>query len=182
MLEAPRIPRRAPGDRFCCRQTAELRTVSTTGNVQACFAEGHDSGWHLVNAQLAEVLSGFRTLPQGTLDPLVSLVDESQQNVLAVDNDSGGNHNARLRFVIPSAGNYVIRFNANQLKPLCKDLGFDRVSSTRYLMKYGHPPGRLWRQLDKSPLFDVSRFLFRLLGVVIFGRWGNKLAFVAERT
>ena len=43
------------------------------------------------------------------LDPLVILVDQSQQTVLAVDNDSGGNRNARLRFVIPTAGTYVIR-------------------------------------------------------------------------
>src|SRR5258708_34327935 len=42
------------------------------------------------------------------LDPLVILVDQSQQTVLAVDNDSGGNRNARLRFVIPTAGTYVV--------------------------------------------------------------------------
>src|SRR5260221_14703191 len=48
------------------------------------------------------------------LDPLVILVDQSQQSVLAVDNDSGGNRNARLRFVIPSAGTYVIRATAVQ--------------------------------------------------------------------
>src|SRR5260221_5900905 len=51
---------------------------------------------------------------KGTLDPLVILVDQSQQSVLAVDNDSGGNHNARLRFVIPSAATYVIRATAVQ--------------------------------------------------------------------
>src|SRR5258708_4554848 len=44
-----------------------------------------------------------------TLDPLVILVDQSQQTVLAVDNDSGGNRNSRLRFVIPASGNYGIK-------------------------------------------------------------------------
>ena len=80
------------------------------------------------------------------------------------------------------AGNYVIRFNAQHLKALCEGLGFDRVSSARYLMKYGHPPGSLWRRFDGSPLFEIGRLAFQGLGVIVFGRWGNKLAFAAERS
>jgi ubiquinone/menaquinone biosynthesis C-methylase UbiE len=80
------------------------------------------------------------------------------------------------------AGNYVIRFDAQRLEPLCRALGFDRVSSSRYLVKYGHPPGRWWRGLDPLPLFELSRSAFWLLGVAVFGRWGNKIAFVAERS
>jgi ubiquinone/menaquinone biosynthesis C-methylase UbiE len=79
------------------------------------------------------------------------------------------------------AGNYVIRFDARQLEPLCRDLGFDHISSSRYLVKYGHPPGSWWRRLDASPLFNLSRAAFWVLGVKLFGRWGNKMAFVAER-
>src|SRR5688572_28753041 len=48
----------------------------------------------------------------GTFDPLLILTDASQQTVLAVDNDSGGNRNARLRFVIPTTGDYVIKATA----------------------------------------------------------------------
>ncbi len=45
----------------------------------------------------------------GALDPLLILVDQSEQSVLAIDNDSGGDRNARLRYVIPAASNYIIR-------------------------------------------------------------------------
>jgi ubiquinone/menaquinone biosynthesis C-methylase UbiE len=80
------------------------------------------------------------------------------------------------------AGNYVIRFDAHRLEPLCRALGFDRISSSRYLVKYGHPPGGWWRRLDAPPLFEVSCAIFGLLGVHLFGRWGNKMALVAERS
>ena len=80
------------------------------------------------------------------------------------------------------AGNYVRRFDARRLEPLCRDLGFDHVLSSRYLVKYGHPPSRWWRRLDAAPLFDLSRVAFWMLGVRLFGKWGNKLAFVAERS
>ena len=80
------------------------------------------------------------------------------------------------------AGNYVIRFDAHRLESLCRDLGFDHISSSRYLVKYGHPPGSWWRRLDASPIFDLSRAAFWVLGVTFFGRWGNKIAFVAERS
>src|SRR5712692_1188340 len=47
----------------------------------------------------------------GNISPVVILVDQSQQVVLAVGNTSGDatHANARLRFVIPAQGNYVIR-------------------------------------------------------------------------
>jgi ubiquinone/menaquinone biosynthesis C-methylase UbiE len=80
------------------------------------------------------------------------------------------------------AGNYVIRFDAQRLEPLCRELGFNRIASSRYLVKYGHPPGAWWRRLDASPFFELSRAAFWLLGVELFGRWGNKMAFVAERS
>lgn len=89
---------------------------------------------------------------------------------------------ARVMKPYEDAGNYVIRFDANRLEPVCRDLGFDRISSSRYLVKYGHPPGSWWRRLDASPLFELGRAAFLLLGVAILGRWGNKMAFVAERS
>jgi SAM-dependent methyltransferase len=79
------------------------------------------------------------------------------------------------------AGNYVVRFHPQQLATLCRSLGFDRVRSSRYLMKYGHPPARWWRHLDSEPLFQAARATFLTFGSALFGRWGNKLAFVAER-
>ena len=80
------------------------------------------------------------------------------------------------------AGNYVMRLEPKQLESLCQSLGFDRTASSRYLVKYGHPPGRWWRLLDREPLFGMTRAIFNLFGVAAFGRWGNKLAFVAERS
>jgi SAM-dependent methyltransferase len=90
----------------------------------------------------------------------------------------------RLHVMKPyeEAGNYVIRFRALELELLCRSLGFDRIASSRYLVKYGHPPGRWWRQLDIPPLIHAARAAFWLFGVVLLGRWGNKLAFVAERS
>jgi ubiquinone/menaquinone biosynthesis C-methylase UbiE len=80
------------------------------------------------------------------------------------------------------AGNYVMRLELERLESLCRSLGFDRIASSRYLVKYGHPPGHWWRLLDSEPLFGMTRAMFNLLGVAAFGRWGNKLAFVAERS
>lgn len=80
------------------------------------------------------------------------------------------------------AGNYVIRFDAQRLGTLCRDLGFDRISSSRYLVKYGHPPAGWWRRFDTPALFELSRAVFWLLGIGLFGGWGNKLVFVAERS
>jgi ubiquinone/menaquinone biosynthesis C-methylase UbiE len=80
------------------------------------------------------------------------------------------------------AGNYVMRLEPKHLESLCRSLGFDRIVSSRYLVKYGHPPGRWWRLLDREPLFGMMRGIFNVFGVVAFGRWGNKLAFVAERS
>lgn len=51
---------------------------------------------------------------EGNLDPLVILVDQSQQTVIAVGNAAGGSQSARLRFVIPDSANYIIRATAVQ--------------------------------------------------------------------
>jgi ubiquinone/menaquinone biosynthesis C-methylase UbiE len=80
------------------------------------------------------------------------------------------------------AGNYVMRLEPSQMAAIFRSLGFDRVASRRYLLKYGHPPGRWWRVLDSAPLFSIGRAAFTVFGVTLFGRWGNKLAFVAERS
>jgi len=80
------------------------------------------------------------------------------------------------------AGNFVIRFRSDRLSSMCRSLGFDRIESSRYLVKYGHPPAGWWRRFDAELPFLVARTGFWLFGVALFGRWGNKLAFVAERT
>ncbi|HLY28652.1 MAG TPA: pre-peptidase C-terminal domain-containing protein [Aggregatilineales bacterium] len=74
----------------------------------------HSENLYVFAAQAGDSIAIEMDRVNGTLHPLVILVDSSQQTVLAVDSDSGGNHNARLRFVIPTAGSYIIRATAVQ--------------------------------------------------------------------
>ena len=80
------------------------------------------------------------------------------------------------------AGNFINRLSPKNLERTCRSLGFDHVAYSRYLMKYGHPPATWWHVFDREPLFTVAWVSFRILGVALLGRWGNKLAFVAERS
>ncbi len=64
---------------------------------------------YIFAAQQGDVITVTMDAVDGNLDPLVILVDQTQQMVLAVDNDSGGDRNARLRFVIPASASYIIR-------------------------------------------------------------------------
>lgn len=45
---------------------------------------------------------------EGSLDPLLILLDSARQQVLALDDNNGGGRDARLRFVLPADGIYVI--------------------------------------------------------------------------
>ena len=80
------------------------------------------------------------------------------------------------------AGNYIYRVRQKSLERLCRSLGFDRVVGVRYLVKYSHPPPAWWRGFDSGPLFQIARAGFLLVGVGLLGRWGNKLALIAERS
>jgi len=62
--------------------------------------------------------------------------------------------------VIRSGSNYVMRLESERLGDLCRSLGFDRIASFRYLVKYGHPPGRWLRVLDRRHLFAMARAIF----------------------
>ncbi len=69
---------------------------------------------YIFSGQAGDVITITLERVDGLIDPLLVLIDESQTNVLAVDNDSGGDHNARLRFVIPANARYVIKATAAQ--------------------------------------------------------------------
>jgi len=79
------------------------------------------------------------------------------------------------------AGNLVVRFEAGWLRGLFARLGFPRLASARYLVKYGHPPAGWWRLLDGDLPFALVRAGFLLLGVRLLGRFGNKLSVAAAR-
>jgi ubiquinone/menaquinone biosynthesis C-methylase UbiE len=80
------------------------------------------------------------------------------------------------------AGNFVIRFSAKRLTPLCRSLGLTDIRHARYLMKYGHPPAEWWRRFDHPIPQALARGAFRGLGAGLLGPLGNKLAFVALRS
>ena len=90
----------------------------------------------------------------------------------------------RLR-LIPAeedAGNFVVRFDAPALRHFFGARGFHGFVSTRYLVKYGHPPGRWLRVFDHPMLFELVRNVFELVGVRLLGGLGNKLSVAASRT
>jgi hypothetical protein len=60
-----------------------------------------------------------------------------------------------------------------------------RDGSPRLQLRETAPQPRhelLWRRFDTQALFQTTRGAFWLFGVALLGRWGNKLAFVAERS
>lgn len=101
------VPRAAPLQPIGYGQTA-------TGQLTTAQPEV----FYIFSAQAGDVLTITMNRLDGVIDPLLVLTDESQNNVLAVDNDSGGDHNARLRFVIPNDGRYVIKATAVQSSDL----------------------------------------------------------------
>ena len=83
---------------------------------------------------------------------------------------------------IEESGNRVRRIGMAELKSWCRSSGLGTVRWRRYLMRYGHPPSSWWKLFDNQVAFISAIALFRLVCVRSLGRWGNKLALVAERT
>ena len=123
------------------------------------------------------------TSPEGAIKELARV---SRRGLIVTEPADAAITNLLIRVGVmkpyEEAGNYVIRFQDDRLAQLCRSLGFDRIKSSRYLVKYGHPPAGWWHRLDAELPFRFARAGFSLLGVVLLGRWGNKLAFVAERS
>lgn len=78
------------------------------------------------------------------------------------------------------AGNTVNRVEPSLATELLRESGFDRVRSSRFLLKYGHPPARWWRRLDGGA-FPVGKLAVGI-GASVLSPVGNKLVLVAERT
>jgi hypothetical protein len=96
------------------QQASPQQPIAYGQSVTGDLSTAQPEALYTFSAQAGDSIMITMNQTKGTLDPLVILVDQSQQTVLAVDNDSGGNHNALLRFAIPSAGSYVIRATAVQ--------------------------------------------------------------------
>jgi SAM-dependent methyltransferase len=134
------------------------------------YAFVHDGLHHLTRPELA-IAEMARVARRG-----IMITEPADANVTKLLIRS------RLMKPYEAAGNYVLRFHSQRLELLCRSLGLDRIASSRYLVKYGHPPAGWWRFLDTEPLFQATRATFLSFGSTLFGRWGNKLAFVAERS
>jgi len=80
------------------------------------------------------------------------------------------------------SGNEVRRIDPSMLMPFTSSLGYPTNRFRRYLVKYQHQPGRLSRWLDWPAIYTLAKLAFNLLGVGIFGRFGNKIAFVAVKS
>jgi ubiquinone/menaquinone biosynthesis C-methylase UbiE len=130
------------------------------------------------------VHDGLHHLP----DPNAALAEMarvSRSGVLLVEPADAGLTNLAVRLgILPlkeEAGNVVLRLNPASVSSQLRSLGYGRQRSERYLVRYGHPPGRWWHLFDHTLAFEAAKAAFFVLGVRVFGRWGNKLVFVAER-
>jgi SAM-dependent methyltransferase len=79
------------------------------------------------------------------------------------------------------AGNRVARLASADIVRVLAEDGFRVVRAEPYGMFYRHEPGWPSRVLSSPGLFQLAKLVFRAANRV-FGRFGNKLAVVAERT
>jgi SAM-dependent methyltransferase len=78
------------------------------------------------------------------------------------------------------AGNKVRRLRPGQVRHELEAAGFS-ARSERYLMYYGHEPGRAMRLLSRPPLYSAFKAGVGAADLVA-GRWGNKLCVTGIRS
>ncbi len=78
------------------------------------------------------------------------------------------------------AGNPVARLDPAAVVRVLQDAGFEPLAADRYAMYYRHEPGRIFRLLSGRGVFPLVRAGWRVANA-LFGRFGNKVAIVAER-
>lgn len=81
-----------------------------------------------------------------------------------------------------SSGNLVYRFSEKELQLLFGQLGFQLFRSDRYLVRYGHPPGRWLALLSLPVIYPVAKVLFEHVVVPLTGKIGNKISAVGIRS
>lgn len=70
------------------------------------------SALYMFDAALGDVVTIGMQVTGGAIDPFLVLTDESS-TLLATDDDSGGDEDARLTFVIPAPGRYLVQATHN---------------------------------------------------------------------
>jgi SAM-dependent methyltransferase len=78
------------------------------------------------------------------------------------------------------AGNRVARLSPGEVVDILGQAGFRSLVAQRYAMYYRHEPGWVFRAMSVKPAFPAARLAWRL-GNRLIGRFGNKLAVLAER-
>ncbi len=81
---------------------------------------------------------------------------------------------------VEESGNRVHRFAEGELRRAFAGAGYNRARFRRYAMFYRQKPLLAFRLFESAPAFAVFRGLYQLLNLLV-GRWGNKMAAVAER-
>lgn len=81
---------------------------------------------------------------------------------------------------VEESGNRVYRFSEQEFRQLCVQAGLKRPKMTRYVMFYRQEPFRIF-QLFENTLSFAGFIAFYRIANLILGRFGNKIAMVAER-
>jgi ubiquinone/menaquinone biosynthesis C-methylase UbiE len=82
---------------------------------------------------------------------------------------------------IEESGNPVYRFTVKELQQYCLQAGFNPPRIKRYAMYYRQEPLRIFHLFERQSTYPIFLAFYRLVNLFI-GRFGNKLALVAERS
>ena len=80
--------------------------------VTGAFTPADAARLYAFDARPGDLITITLDAPDGGFDPFLILLDEPMRHVLAVDDDSGGGGNARLRYVVRHEGRHIIRATA----------------------------------------------------------------------
>jgi hypothetical protein len=91
------------------RVTAQGTRIAYGQTVEGALTSAQPDALYAFNAEQGDIIVITMSAQEGALDPFLILLDSRQQQVLAVDDNSGGGQNARLRFVILTPAEYLIK-------------------------------------------------------------------------
>ncbi|WP_162910083.1 PPC domain-containing protein [Aggregatilinea lenta] len=90
------------------RQGQDPTPLVYSQTVDGTLSTTQPSAFYAFDGALGDVVTITMVAAEGEIDPFLVLND-SNQNLLATDDNSGGDTTARLTFVIPSPGRYVVQ-------------------------------------------------------------------------
>lgn len=90
------------------RQGEDPAPLAYGQTVDGALTATEPSAFYAFNGALGDVVTVTMVATAGEIDPFLVLNDSSR-NLLATDDNSGGDETARLTFVIPASGQYVVQ-------------------------------------------------------------------------